>query len=251
MLNILKGQVILVKRLRQHAVWNRDPFNYAQAWVDLLLLANDAPRNVTIKGETISLKRGQLAWSQRSLEREWKRSGEWVKCFLNFCQDESMIRLEANKRKTVITILNYDVYNPIVTVTEPASEPVTEPERKGEAGNGKENGEGPAELKNAVSIEAAVQWFANQQSGFDEKEVRAAWHELTAGAVDGNWVTGRPPRPIADWRSALSSELWKHRQIYGGKKTARGVGASQSDGEPPDPLVVPQVTLSDMRAAVE
>jgi hypothetical protein len=100
-------------------------------------------------------------------------------------------------------------------------------------------------------VEQAVARFTSNESGYDAAEIRSAWHELTAGAIDGNWVTGRPPRPIADWRSALTSELWKRRQIFSEKNPAPRAGARQSDGEPPDPLVVPQVTLKTMREAVE
>jgi hypothetical protein len=113
-----------------------------------------------------------------------------------------------------------------------------------------ERGKAPPALKNAVSLEMALERFAGLDSGYSEAEIKAAWHELTAGAVDGNWVTGRPLRPVADWRSALESELWKRRQIFGGKNSARGAVARQSD-EPPVPVKSVAVTLSEMRAAVE
>ena len=106
-------------------------------------------------------------------------------------------------------------------------------------------------MKNSVPVEQAVAMFTGNGSGYDRAEIRAAWHELTAGAVDGNWVTGRPPRPVSAWRSALESELWKRRQLFGEKNPACGAASRPSDGEPPAPAVVPQVTLSQMRAAVE
>lgn len=144
-LNLLAGSVRLSKRLRRHPVWNREPFSYGQAWVDLVLLANDRPRAVTLRnGDVLDLERGQLAWALRTLENEWDRSGEWIDRFLKFCRDQAMIKLEKNTRRTVITILNYDTYNlpvsetePVTeTETEPGAKPEGEPERKGEVGRG-------------------------------------------------------------------------------------------------------------------
>ena len=40
-------------------------------------------------------------------------------------------------------------------------------------------------MKNSVPVEQAVAMFTGNGSGYDRAEIRAAWHELTAGAVDG------------------------------------------------------------------
>ena len=119
---------MLAKRLRRHPIWRREPFSYGQAWADLIMLANDRARTVTVNGESFELKRGQLAWSLRRLEIEWDRSGEWVAGFLKFCRDQSMVRVNSSRRHTIITILNYEAYNHRQTVTEPDTETVTEPD---------------------------------------------------------------------------------------------------------------------------
>ena len=82
----LLGSITLVKRLRQNAVWQRHDYGYC--WVDLLMLANDEERETFVQGEKIKLLRGQLCWSLRSLEKEWKKSGEWLTRFLQFLTDE-------------------------------------------------------------------------------------------------------------------------------------------------------------------
>lgn len=250
MADTLQGRVALTKRVRRHDVWAHDPANYASAWCDLLLLANDQPRVVHLRGEAVTLQRGQLAWSQLGLAQEWKRSAEWVAAFLKFCVAQEMIRVETSHRKTVITILNYDLYNDTSPATDSASvsatDSVSEPARKGK-GNLEREGEAPAVLKNAPTTEEAVAWFTGQKSGYEPDEIQAAWSELTAGAVDGCWVTGRPLRPAADWRSALASELWKRRQIYGDKKNSSRGASRRGDGEPPAPVDVPALSLAEMR----
>lgn len=254
----IHGKISLHKRIREHPVWNADPACYGRAFADLLLLANDAPRVTMMKGEPVHLKRGQLAWSIRGLEKEWSRSAEWITSFLNFCRDNSMITVESKKnRGTIITILNYDAYNPplpdTVSDTEPSRVPDTvsdtEPEWNGEEGKGTGNGE-EKPPKNAVSMDAAVERFAGLASGYSDAEIRAAWHELTAGAVAGCWVTGRPLRPVADWRSALESELWKRRQIFGEKNSARPAESRRAD-EVPVPLKNSALTLEAMRGDVK
>lgn len=256
----LSGRVALTKRVRRHEVWTHDPANYASAWCDLLLLANDEQRTVHLRGEPVVLERGQLAWSQLGLAKEWSRSPEWVAAFLKFCVSQQMVRVETSHRKTVITILNYDLYNPAQPATEtatvPATETASEPVRNGK-GNREVEGEGvpPADipdgdggLKNAATRSQAIEWFASNGSGYTGEEVGSAWDELTAAAVDGYWMTGgRVPRPVADWRSALGSELWKRRQIFGQKNSARSAQSRQLDGEPPRPAVLPDFKLSTMR----
>lgn len=141
----LLGSVVVNKRIRKHAVWQR--MDYGFCWVDMLLLANDRPRTAFANGTAYQLKRGQLLWSKQSLSKEWRKSSEWLDAFLKLCQDEEMITVDSDRRRTIITILNYDAYNPFTT-SEPETEPVTdtasEPEQKVEGGKEKRKVEATA-----------------------------------------------------------------------------------------------------------
>jgi len=109
----LAGAVRIHKRVRCNKVWQREPFTYGQAWIDLLLLAVDAssaPQEVWSRGEQITLQLGQVGWSVAALAAEWQRSREWVMGFLKWCQQERMIAQKSDGRGTVITILNYEAY---------------------------------------------------------------------------------------------------------------------------------------------
>ena len=182
MSELLQGNVTVNKRLRRHPVWLREPFSYGQAWVDLLLLANDAPRTATVHGESFVMERGQLCWSQRALEREWNRSGEWVKRFLTFCQDEAMLKMDATPRRTIISILNYDAYNTLSTVTEPETDTdagtVTEPGRNLETGRGKGNLERGTRAGD----------FSEAPEEAEILEFAGSWTGDTARAIGTNWV---------------------------------------------------------------
>lgn len=107
----LNGSVTLVKALAQHDLWLAEPFNRAQAWVDLLLLANDQPRTIRLAGQPIYLERGQLGWSNVSLADRWRWSRPKVIGFLHELAERGMVKLAPNNRTTLITIANYNTYN--------------------------------------------------------------------------------------------------------------------------------------------
>ena len=209
----LRGSITVTKRLRQHAIWDREPFSYGQAWIDLLLLANDAPRPVTINGEVIQLERGQLAWSQRKLELEWQRSGEWVARFLRFCQDETMITIASKKnRGTIISILNYEAYNTLEPVTDSVTDSVTEPEWNKERGIGSRKGEGkPHQNEGFVEApsKAEVVEFAAQYPGDLARGIpaviRDVWsldwirYKVSSGTLEKKWREKMVLDWVRDW----------------------------------------------------
>ena len=189
----LNGTIQLTRRLRDHVVWDQDPACYGKAWVDLLLLANDAPRQVTIHGEVIPLKRGQLAWSQRRLEEQWKRTDFWVRRFLKFCEEQTMITLDVTRRRTIITIINFDAYNlpkncanlETESGTDLETESGTDLEQKGETGRGIGNGERPPAKNDFVEVP-------------DEAEV-LAYGRSYAGDLARGIPAGMPVTWVSDW----------------------------------------------------
>jgi hypothetical protein len=93
----LAGSVRIHKRVRCNKVWQREPFTYGQAWIDLLLLAVDAssaPQAVWLRGEQIKLQLGQVGWIVAALAAEWQRSRKWVMALwrydnlIHFCYDK-------------------------------------------------------------------------------------------------------------------------------------------------------------------
>ena len=257
----LFGTVVVDRQTADDDLWLCEPFSRGQAWLDLSLVANDEPRTVMVRGVAVRLEKGQVGRSVVNLAERWQWSRAKTRAFLDDLRDRRKITYKMDNVATVITVLDYSVFNrekihdrtPEPTADQTA-EPSAEPTQNiGTVEQGNKNigtGEDAPALKNAVSLEIALGRFAELDSGYSEAEIKAAWHELTAGAVDGNWVTGRPLRPVADWRSALESELWKRRQIFGEKNTARGAESRRAD-EPPVPVKSIAVTLSEMRKAVE
>ena len=244
MSDTLEGKICLKKRLRRHPVWERPDYGYC--WVDLLLLANDRDRETFIKGERVALKRGQLAWSIRSLEEEWGKSAEWIERFLSFCKDQGMLKVEARKnRGTVITVMNYDAYNPPEPDTKPDSdsgaEPDTKPEWKGEVGTGNGKGEranppetpanaGYAEAPWDAEILGCAQAFPGDLARGIPARIPDTWaldwcrYKVGAGTLPKKWREKMAAEFVRDWVAG-------HPKARGAQNKKNGAGSP--DGRTP------------------
>jgi hypothetical protein len=105
----LKGEISLIRTLTDHAVWQGD-LALRGAWVDLLLRANTEDAILLQRGETVTVKRGQLAWSIQNLAKKWGVCDERAAKMLAYLQRLGCIRVESSRRRTLITICNYEVY---------------------------------------------------------------------------------------------------------------------------------------------
>jgi hypothetical protein len=103
--------------LDHHLLKDADRF---RAWFWLLASAAWKPTRVRIKGETVTLKRGELTYSVRFLAEAWGWSKSRVDRFLSALRDEGMIETRAKNGSTagqaagqgqsIITICNYTKY---------------------------------------------------------------------------------------------------------------------------------------------
>ena len=101
------GWVKLHRSITDHWVWDCE-FSYAQAWIDLLIFANHAEKKLTIKGQLITIERGQQARSEVTLSKSWKWSRNKVRRFLKNLENDGMISQKTTHLTSIITICNYD-----------------------------------------------------------------------------------------------------------------------------------------------
>jgi hypothetical protein len=93
-----------------HPMFKDEPFTEREAWSWMCGAAAFKPMTVRVAGFVIDLERGQLAFSQRFLERRFKWSRQKVRGFLaKLGQHESIIQIPT-KGVTKIIICNYDKY---------------------------------------------------------------------------------------------------------------------------------------------
>lgn len=104
------GWISIHRKIQDNLIWEDKPFSRGQAWIDLLLLANHEDRQVLFNGNAIQVKRGEKITSLRQLSERWGWSVTKVKKFLNLLSDEKMISYKSDSKKTVYSIVNYEVY---------------------------------------------------------------------------------------------------------------------------------------------
>lgn len=85
----------------------------AMVFIYLVMEAAWAPMTVRYKGRLIDLQRGQLAISVRDLATAMDRSKGWVERFLEALRNRDMIGTVNETGVNVITICNYDKFQPI------------------------------------------------------------------------------------------------------------------------------------------
>jgi DNA-binding transcriptional regulator YhcF (GntR family) len=106
----VSGYVRLYRTLFGHPAFRNDAEAMAFAW--MVGRASWQAAAVRYKGHRISLKRGQLAISQRDMAEQMDRDKGWVERLWRRLRSEAMIEADVKAGVAVITICNYDEYQP-------------------------------------------------------------------------------------------------------------------------------------------
>lgn len=106
----MAGYIKLHRSIEENEFYFSERFTKAQAWVDLLLLANHRPNTMFVRGVEIQIETGQLARSQITLAKRWKWNRRTVKQFLNMLEKRQMIHTRLSNITTIISILNWPLY---------------------------------------------------------------------------------------------------------------------------------------------
>ena len=105
-----KGWIRLHRQIQDSKLWLSDPFTWAQAWIDLLLMANYKDSMFLLRGNVIKVKRGEIARSERTLSVRWKWSRNKVRRFLKWLKTEQQIEQQQSNVINIVRIVNYEKY---------------------------------------------------------------------------------------------------------------------------------------------
>lgn len=105
-----KGWISINRSLQNHWLYEDKPFCRSMAWIDLLLSANHADNKILFDNNLVLIKRGQLVTSVRKLSEKWGWSKDKTLKFLRMLEKDEMIEKESDTKRTLITIVNYGVY---------------------------------------------------------------------------------------------------------------------------------------------
>jgi len=108
------GWFRVYRKLFDHDLWLLEPFTRGQAWIDLVGNANHKEGSFMIRGNLVTVKRGQIGWSEVSMAKRWRWSRNKVRRFLKWLETEQQIEQQKDRYlTTIITILNYAQYQPM------------------------------------------------------------------------------------------------------------------------------------------
>lgn len=105
-----KGYFLIHRKIAQHRFWLSEKFTKAQAWIDLILLANHEQSTTYVRGIEVKMETGQLFWSEFSLSERWGWSRGKTRNFLENLQNHGEISRKLDNKIGLITVLNYSKY---------------------------------------------------------------------------------------------------------------------------------------------
>lgn len=106
----MNGWIKLHRQIQDCWLWFDEPFTKAQAWIDLLLLANHRDKKISINGKPIVIHRGEYHTSLYKLAARWKWDKRKVMRFLDVLESDHMLSQKRSFNGTTITIENYGVF---------------------------------------------------------------------------------------------------------------------------------------------
>ena len=101
-----QGFIVIHRKITENWLWLSEPFSKAQAWIDLLLIANHDNNSFFIR----DIKRGQIGGSEESIALRWKWSRNKLRTFLKLLENEQQIKQHRSNIINIIEITNYDNY---------------------------------------------------------------------------------------------------------------------------------------------
>ena len=205
----MEGWIKYHRKSVNNALYFSEKFNKWHAWIDLLTLASHKRNIVYINNKKIVLQEGQLCYSQLTLSKRWKWCERSVHSFLEFLQQEGMINFKSTNTTTVITIMNWNIYQHISEQTsEQTSEQKTQQVQNCMSTNKNDKNVKNEKNNNSVTsycipgIDEAVIYFT--ENGYREDIARKAYRYYEAN----NWHD-KNGKQIINWKQKMNSVWFK------------------------------------------
>jgi len=87
-----------------------EPFDRFHAWIDMLILANHHRCSKFIRGNEITVERGEIAVCERELAEAWSWSRTKVRRFMKMLEKRQQIVIKKSNLINRIVIVNYEKY---------------------------------------------------------------------------------------------------------------------------------------------
>lgn len=110
------GWIKLYRSVFDTLIWqSNEPYDKRSAWIYLIGHAVTDEKTIVYRGHKIILQRGQFFTSERRLAREFRWYRTKVRTYLRTLIDTEMITANNTTDGTILTIVNYGVYQDLRT----------------------------------------------------------------------------------------------------------------------------------------
>lgn len=132
----MSGYFAVHRGVFEHPMFARDPYSEREAWMWIIGQAAWQPKRVRVGRGVFDLDRGQCAFALRFLAEKWQWSVSKVRGFLQRMVNDAMILANPTRDATLITVCNYNEYQPNANAGQHANGTLTARSRhKEEEGN--------------------------------------------------------------------------------------------------------------------
>ena len=104
------------RNMSNNCIWQKKPYSYGQAWIDLLLLANYKENKRIKNNQIIISNRGEINLSILYLSNKWGWDRKKTTRFLELLEKDNMVELNKTKSGTTIRITNYNVNKLLINI---------------------------------------------------------------------------------------------------------------------------------------
>ncbi len=120
-MNSMSGWISLHRKIIENPMYFSEPFTRIGAWIDMLLIANHKEGYFFVRGNKVTVSRGQIGMSQDSFAKRWKWSRGKVSRFILALENDGQIVQHKSNVTTIISICNYNQYQTDGTTDNTAS----------------------------------------------------------------------------------------------------------------------------------
>ncbi|MFA6925194.1 MAG: hypothetical protein WC223_13195 [Bacteroidales bacterium] len=185
--------------------WLCEKFTRGQAWVDLFGLAQHTDSYFVVRGIKVEIKRGQLGYSQLTLAQRWKWSRDKVRRYLKCLESDGDIRQQNNEITTIITIVNYDIWQ-LDNTTNKTTNQTTEKQQKNIKQDTYNNVKNDNNEKRGAfappSLDEVKNYCLIRKNDIDPENF-IDFYEMKG------WMVGK--NKMKDWRAAVRT--WENRDV--------------------------------------
>lgn len=122
----MEGWISVHRTILNNWVWDDKPFAKGQAWIDILMMANHKGNKFPLGNELVFVDRGSFITSELKLMDRWGWGKTKTRAFLKLLEADNMIVKKSDRKRTTITVCNYNIYQDITNQKQTDNRPMSD-----------------------------------------------------------------------------------------------------------------------------